>query len=561
MPRYGAASGTPGGFVVPKAKVNKAGFCRPAAPQVFIRIDRFCVDAVGRRHHQLRDIVLERFHQLADLIPDAMLLLAVDGTVHAANPAAVGLLGHSGNELTGCRLSQFIHCEGDSLARSIGAWSASYGFAPDGPVCSGTDTRLLRLRLEGAAYRMQQEGLPALVLVRLTPGGGDEVETPIQDPIHEMGDHKVPARSLDSRQDEFLAMLGHELRNPLAPLASGIRALELLPGLPQQTQVPLAAMNRQVRHLTRLVDDLVDVSRVTRGRVRLNRLPVRVADLMAAAAEIARPAVKARGHALLISLPPNSLYVTGDMTRLCQVMANILINAAQYTPANGRVEFAAEGSGHQIEIRVRDNGAGIAADLLPHVFELFSQGQRPLDRSQGGLGLGLTVARRLVELHGGSIAAHSEGAGRGCLFTVRLPVAAIEPGAPAPKVDADAAPMTAAKKILVVDDNLDITASFAMLLELQGHEVRTANDGTTAIALSKEFGPQVVLLDLGLPGMDGFELAGHIGQLALEPRPLLIAMTGYGQDADRERSLRAGFQKFLVKPVDFEALEKLLAAA
>lgn len=492
-----------------------------------------------------------------------MLLLAVDGTVHAANPAAVGLLGHSCNELTGCRLSQFIHCEGDSLARTIGAWSASYGFAPDGAVCSGTDARQLKLRLEGAAYRLQQEGLPALVLVRLTPGGGDDhVGTPVQEPIQETADHKVPARSLDNRQDEFLAMLGHELRNPLAPIASSIRALELLPGLPQQAQIPLAAMNRQVRHLTRLVDDLVDVSRVTRGRVRLNRLPVRVADLMAAAAEIARPAVKARGHALLISLPPNSLYVTGDMTRLCQVMANILINAAQYTPANGRIEFAAEDSGHQAEIRVRDNGAGIAADLLPHVFELFSQGQRPLDRSQGGLGLGLTVARRLVELHGGSIAAHSDGPGRGSEFTVRLPVA-LASEVPTPKLDGhiDNAPMTAAKKILVVDDNLDITASFAMLLELQGHEVRTANDGTTAIALSKEFGPQVVLLDLGLPGMDGFELAGHIGQLALEPRPLLIAMTGYGQDADRERSLQAGFQKFLVKPVDFEALEKLLAAA
>lgn len=505
---------------------------------------------------------MERFHQLADLIPDAMLLLAVDGTVHAANPAAVGLLGHSGNELTGCRLSQFITCENDSLARSIGVWSASYGFAPDGAVCNGTDARLLRLRLEGAAYRLQQEGLPALVLVRVTPGGGDDH---VGAPVREIEERKVPTRSLDNRQDEFLAMLGHELRNPLAPIASSIRALELLPGLPQQAQIPLAAMNRQIRHLTRLVDDLVDVSRVTRGRVRLNRLPVRVADLMAAAAEIARPAVKARGHALLISLPPNSLYVTGDMTRLCQVMANVLINAAQYTPANGRIEFAAESGDHQAELRVRDNGAGIAADLLPHVFELFSQGQRPLDRSQGGLGLGLTVARQLVELHGGSITAHSDGVGRGSLFTVRLPAAAMEPEVPAapPKIDghAGAAPMTTAKKILVVDDNLDITASFAMLLELQGHEVRTANDGAAAIALSKEFGPQVVLLDLGLPGMDGFELAGHIGDLALEPRPLLIAMTGYGQDADRERSLQAGFQKFLVKPVDFEALEKLLAAA
>ncbi|MFI4982717.1 MAG: ATP-binding protein, partial [Nevskiales bacterium] len=404
-------------------------------------------------------------------------------------------------------------------------------------------------------------GLPALVLVRLMPGGGDDHAEPSGLEPQQIEERKIPARSLDNRQDEFLAMLGHELRNPLAPIASSIRALELLPGLPQQAQIPLAAMNRQVRHLTRLVDDLVDVSRVTRGRLRLDRLPVRVADLMAAAAEIARPAVKARGHALLISLPPHSLYVTGDMTRLCQVMANILINAAQYTPANGRIEFAAEGSGAQVEIRVRDNGAGIAADLLPHVFELFSQGQRPLDRSQGGLGLGLTVARRLVELHGGSIAAHSDGAGRGSEFTVRLPAAEMTPGVPVSKTDDRVVLATTTKKILVVDDNLDITASFAMLLELQGHEVRTANDGATAIALSKEFGPQVVLLDLGLPGMDGFELAGHIGQLALQPRPLLIAMTGYGQDADRERSLRAGFQKFLVKPVDFEALEKLLATA
>lgn len=373
------------------------------------------------------------------------------------------------------------------------------------------------------------------------------------------------ARDADRRKDEFLAILGHELRNPLAPIRTALEVLNMRAPEPRSGprdderahRRAISVIERQVEHMARLVDDLLDVSRITRGVVELRRERLELAAVVARAVEIACPLLEQRSHVLRVDVPERGLLVDADPTRLAQVFANLLTNAARYTPAGGRVEIAARTRGRAIEIAVADDGVGLDADLLPRVFEAFVQGPRSLDRAPGGLGLGLSLVRSLVSLHGGTVTAHSEGSGKGSTFVVSLPRAE----APARADESDralrAAPISDRRlRVLLVDDNPDLAELLGEALRTFDHDVRTALDGPSAIAAAEAFGPDVALLDLGLPVMDGYELAKQLR--SRDQRVRLIALTGYGQDKDRAKSREAGFDVHLVKPVDLDVLERTI---
>ncbi|HLJ94820.1 MAG TPA: PAS domain S-box protein [Gemmataceae bacterium] len=368
-------------------------------------------------------------------------------------------------------------------------------------------------------------------------------------------------KEADRRKDEFLAMLAHELRNPLAPMRNALHLMRM-PGASRETIEEARQMTeRQVQHLIRLVDDLLDVSRIMRGRIELRKEPVELATVIARSAEAAQPIFDTQGQQLLVSLPPERVWLNADPTRLIQVFGNLLHNAAKFSHRAGRVWLQAERQGEQVVVWIKDEGVGIAPDLLPQIFDLFVQGDKSLERSQGGLGIGLTVVRKLIELHGGQITAHSAGPGRGSEFVVRLPAgkgtAKQEVGEP----QGQAASPPASRRVLVVDDNTDAAESIAMLLRLWGHRVRVAYTGPEALRAAEEYQPDVAFLDIGLPGMDGYEVARRLRQQPTFQRTVLAAVTGYGQEDDRRRSAEAGFNHHLTKPVAPETLQKILAEA
>ena len=362
------------------------------------------------------------------------------------------------------------------------------------------------------------------------------------------------------RKDEFLAMLAHELRNPLAPIRNAAQVLRLL-GMAGVDQLwALGVIERQAQHLTRLVDDLLDVSRITQGKIALRLEPVDVATVVQRALEACRSTIEERGQRLHTKLPAAPLRVSGDLTRLVQVVGNLLHNASKYTPERGNIWLEASADAGRAVVRVRDDGIGLPEELLPHVFDLFTQADRSLDRSQGGLGIGLTLVRRLVELHGGEVEARSDGAGRGSEFAVALPLLeqpAEADGTPAPSRDARRA---AGLRVLVVEDHADSAEVLAYLLRLEGHDVRTAPDGATALELAPAFDAEVVLCDIGLPGLNGYDLAARMRERPGASGMRLIALSGYGQAEDRRRSKEAGFHFHLTKPVEPDALLALLAS-
>jgi signal transduction histidine kinase len=352
-------------------------------------------------------------------------------------------------------------------------------------------------------------------------------------------------------KDEFLAMLGHEMRNPLAPIVSALEIMKAAPAGRAQSLKAKEVLERHVSHLVRLVDDLLDVSKITRGKIELRKQLVDVSDVLARAQEMVSFIVEQRGHQLSVTCAPGLKWY-GDPVRLAQAVANLLTNAARYTQEHGHIGLRAAHEGGDVVLRVKDDGKGMSAELLPRVFELFFQAARSADRSEGGLGIGLSLVKNLVELHGGTVTAHSEGTGQGSEFVIRLPA----PTAEAIDTPAPAHPLAAvcdarAKRVLVVDDNADAADLLSMLLEQLGHEVAVANDSRTAISLAASFAPDVAVLDIGLPEMDGYELAAHLrGRSSLR----LVALTGYGGEQDRTKSADAGFDMHLVKPVDVDTL-------
>jgi signal transduction histidine kinase/DNA-binding response OmpR family regulator len=360
---------------------------------------------------------------------------------------------------------------------------------------------------------------------------------------------------LDQHKNEFLSMLAHELRNPLAPIRAAIDILRTGNNGPAP-DVTLVSdiIDRQTTHLTRLVDELLDVSRITGGKIRLELAPTPVAAVVADAVETSRPLIDASNHQLDVSLPDENLWVTCDRIRLAQVLANLLNNAAKYTHPSGTISLTVRREGPHAVFRVRDNGIGIPVEMLSKVFELFTQVDRSLDRSQGGLGIGLTLVQRLVQLHGGTVEARSDGLGQGSEFTVRMD-AAHEPTPSLSDVPAGAAESEKGPyRVLVVDDNVDAANTIALLLRLKKHDVRTAHDGLAAVAEARRYHPHVVILDLGLPKLDGFEVARQLRRIPETRDALLVAVSGYAQDSHRQQAIEAGFQHHLVKPVDFGAL-------
>jgi signal transduction histidine kinase len=362
----------------------------------------------------------------------------------------------------------------------------------------------------------------------------------------------------DRQKNEFLSMLAHELRNPLAPLRNAVHIMRVREPADPALAAARDVIDRNVTHLTRLVDDLLDVSRITHGRIQLKAEPVELTAVVDQAAEVSGPLIARHRHRLAIARPPAPVWVRGDATRLTQVVANLLNNAAKYTEDGGRITVTVAADGADAVIRVRDTGIGLMPGMLERVFELFTQAERALDRSQGGLGVGLSLVRRLVELHGGRVTAASDGPGSGSEFAVRLPRLADAPAADRPAEDRPPAATPAGRRVLVVDDNADAADSLALLLRVGGHEVRLAYSGPDAVAAAGAFRPHVILLDIGLPGMDGYEVARRL-RAGPAAGAVLAALTGYGQDEDRRRAAAAGFDHHFVKPVPPEAIQDLLA--
>jgi signal transduction histidine kinase len=361
------------------------------------------------------------------------------------------------------------------------------------------------------------------------------------------------AEAASRAKDEFLAMLGHELRNPLAPMVTALQLMKLRGD--GRTSKEQEILERQTRHLIRLVDDLLDVARITRGKVELRRHAIDLRDVIAKATEVASPLLEQRRHHFEVRAPRQPMRVLADEARLSQVIANLLTNAARYTEPGGHISVTARRDGSAFVIEVRDDGVGIEADLLSRIFEPFVQGPQAADRANGGLGIGLSLVKNLIELHGGTVEARSPGPGAGSTFVVVLPVLEREPSPqPLPVVEPLRAGPAPRRRVLLVDDNADTLETLRELLRDAGHDVRTAGDGPTALALLQGFKPDVAILDLGLPAMDGYELALRLRTLLGPGAPMLLALSGYGQQADRERSRAAGFHRHIVKPFDPVAL-------
>lgn len=373
---------------------------------------------------------------------------------------------------------------------------------------------------------------------------------------------EVALRDADRRKDEFLATLAHELRNPLAPIRNSLQILKL-PRVDSATMQQARDMiERQVHHLVRLVDDLLDVSRVMRGKVELRKEQVELASIIARAVETVEPLIAVQGHQLEITCPPESLLLDADPVRLAQVVGNLLTNSAKYTEASGRIWLTVARENELAILKVRDTGIGISSDMLPHVFDLFVQADHAATRSQGGLGIGLTLVKNLVEMHGGTVAAHSDGLGKGCDFVVHLPLLAPQSQKVADSPDEEPEQRvlrTSGHRLLVVDDNKDAAVSLATLLRLQGHEVLVVHDGASALTLTSSYRPNLVFLDIGMPGMDGYETARRMRQQPGLENVVLVAVTGWGQRDDLRRAADAGFNHHLVKPPEPNAIERLLA--
>lgn len=376
----------------------------------------------------------------------------------------------------------------------------------------------------------------------------------------ELAESNVKLAQADRRKDEFLAMLAHELRNPLAPLRNAAEILQTAGVSLEEREQAQLILTRQIENMARMIDDLLDVSRITEGKIELRKRPVDLSVILHAAATLVRSDCAARGQTLTLALPEVPVFLNADATRLEQVFGNLLTNASKYAGEGCHIKVSAERSGNDAVVQVSDDGAGIDPELLPRIFDLFVQASRTLDRQHGGLGIGLTLVQRLVKLHEGSIEAQSAGLGQGSAFTVRLPVLPSLASAPPAVPLTPAAPVAravardVARRILIVDDNTDSARTLSILQRRLGHETRTAFSGVEALAVANEFNPDVVLLDIGLPGMDGFEVARQMRATPALAGVFLVAMTGYGSDKDRDEGRRAGFDEFLVKPIDLDVL-------
>ena len=491
-----------------------------------------------------------RFRRLFETAKDGILILESNtGKITEANPFISELLGYRIDELVGKELWQI------GLFQDIHASQAAFRQLQEQGYIRYHNLPLLTK----AGRRVEVEFVSNVYNVNHQP----VIQCNIRDNTehHQLERAQAQAEALvdlHRRKDEFLAMLSHELRNPLAAITNAVELLDLEKEAAFQ-QKARTIIRRQVGNLVVLVNDLLEVSRVLSGRIQLHEEELDLRGIAQQAVDTARTLIDQRKHRLNVAFPQAPAWVLGDAIRLEEVIVNLLSNAAKYTPESGDIWLGIEEEGEAVVIRVRDSGVGIAPDLLPQIFDLFTQAQRTLDRSQGGLGIGLTVVRKVIEMHGGTTEAHSSGLGQGSEFIVRLP-ALRWPARPAKIYAPKRAQPVPTWRVLVVDDNADSADSIAAILEISGHEVQVAYSAQKALEIAVEYQPDIMLLDIGLPDMDGYEVAKHLRQTPELKEMRLIAITGYGQQSDRQRSREAGFDEHVVKPVEWQKLEELLAS-
>jgi two-component system, chemotaxis family, CheB/CheR fusion protein len=511
------------------------------------------VDAMKRTHDQVRESEV-RFHTLFELGPVAVYSCDVSGVIREFNRRAAELWGRA--PAPGDTDERF--CGSFRMVRPDGSF-VPHEQCPMAEVLSGTvsETRDAEVLIE------RPDGSRVTVIVNIRPLKNDQGEiTGAINCFYDITARKQAEEELsqsDRRKSEFLAMLAHELRNPLAPIRNALAILRLADGKDEAIESASEMMERQVGQMVRMVDDLLDVSRISRGKIALRTGRVELASTVHHAVEAARGMYESMDQELTVSVPPEPIYVEADPTRLAQVVGNLLTNACKFTDKAGHISLSVAREADQAIIRVRDSGIGMAAEQLPSIFDMFTQIDTSLERSVSGLGIGLTLVKNIVELHGGSVEVRSAGAGQGSEFVVRLPIM-VEDGKPHPLESSDnGSAKVAPRRILVVDDNRDSANSLAMLLKMTGHEMHTAHDGLEALHAAEQFHPNVILLDIGLPKLNGYEVARRIREQPWGQGMVIVALTGWGQDEDRQRSAAAGFDGHMVKPVELPALMTLLA--
>jgi PAS domain S-box-containing protein len=503
------------------------------------------LDMTERKHGEQAAALLSA---IVDSSEDAIISKDLNGIITSWNESAERLFGYGAQEAIGQPITMLIpadrrHEEAEILDR-----------LKRGERVDHFDT-----------IRIRKDRSPLPISLTISPirerGGRIVGASKIARDITSRKEIEASLKEADRRKDEFLATLAHELRNPLAPIRNAVQILKAKGPPDPELQWGREVIDRQVQVMARLLEDLLDVSRISRNRLELRKERVELVTVVEAALETSRPVIEAGGHALSVTLPPEPIHLEADPLRLAQVLANLLNNAAKYTEEGGRIRLSAERQGSDVIVSVKDNGIGIIAEMLPRIFDIFAQSPRALLRSPGGLGIGLSLVKGLVELHGGNIEARSGGADRGSEFVVRLPVAVatLLPAAAPPKEDGEPKPATKCR-ILIVDDNQDSADSLAMLLKIKGYEVGTAYDGEQAVEAAGTLRPDVVLLDIGMPKLNGYDACWRIRQQPWGQGMFLIALTGWGQEEDRRRTEEAGFNQHMVKPVDPAALMELLAS-
>jgi PAS domain S-box-containing protein len=508
-------------------------------------------DITERRQMQVRLREAEqRLRFVMDSMPQKIFTAKPNGDVDYFNPIWTHYTGLSFEQIRDWGWTQFIHP--DDVAENVRVWKRSIDFVEPFQFEH-------RFRRADGEYRWH---ISRAVSLRDAEGkvvmwvGSDTDIHEQRQMADELQKHAAELSEADRRKSEFLAMLAHELRNPLAPIRNGVQILRL-GGDDRAVRAVSEMMDRQVGQMVRLVDDLLDVSRISRGKIELRMERVELASVVHHAVEAARSLYKSMNHDLTVSLPSQPIYLNGDPARLTQVVGNLLNNACKFTDKGGRIRLTVEREGEQTVIRVQDNGIGIATDQLPRIFDMFTQVDSSLERSTSGLGIGLSLVENLVEMHGGTVEVHSAGLGQGSEFVVCLPVLIETPKRPPDLTVSE--PTPTARRILVVDDNRDSAKSLAMLLKLTGHETHTAYDGLEAVAAAAALRPEVVLLDIGLPKLNGYEAARQLRQQPWGKGMVLVALTGLGQEEDRQRSEEVGFDAHMVKPIDIDGLQSLLA--
>jgi len=492
-----------------------------------------------------------RYRRLFETAQDAILIVdAVTGRIQDANPFIEQTLGYRQDELVGKELWEIGFFQDIAASRMAFEELQQKGYIRYDHLPLATKSgKRVEVEFVSNVYQVDQQQVAQCNIRDITE------RTRLE---HQAQEQAQALADLNRRKDEFLAMLSHELRNPLAPILNAVHLLRHVEGEDPIRRQARTIIERQAGQLARLVDDLLEVSRIATGKIRLNEERLELRRIVELAVETVHPLIKGREHDLSVSLPAQPIWVYADAARLEQVVVNLLNNAAKYTDPRGHIWLTLQQEGDDAVLRVRDSGIGMTPETLPYIFDLFTQAPRSIDRAQGGLGIGLTLTRRLLEMHRGRVEAYSAGLGQGSEFTARLPVLLSVPERRQTPPISPVEPRARFRRILVVDDNADLATTTTILLRLAGHKVAMAHDGPSALAAAVDFHPHVVLLDLGLPGMDGYEVARRFRQDPGLARVRLIALTGYGQQLDRQRSEAAGFDHHLVKPAAPEQLEELL---